>query len=388
MAVSWRESTWGAEVSLEYGKALRGHSTSTGKYRVFGSNGAIGWTNESLADGPGVILGRKGAYRGVEYSREPFFVIDTAYYVVPKTPTDMRWLFYAIKHHKLGEIDDGSPIPSTTRAAVYVKNLMVPSIEEQRAIAGILGTLDDKIELNRRTNETLEAMASALFKSWFVDFDPVRAKAAGKKPSGMDAETAALFPSELVESEMGDIPKGWPLGSLGTVMELKRGYDLPQGDRREGQVPIVSSGGHSGFHHEAMARAPGIVTGRYGTIGRVFLVREDFWPLNTTLYVRDLKGSDVFFAYHLLQTIDFRKFSDKAAVPGVNRNDLHEEPVIVPPRTVQAKFGEIAALQINLTSTNKSQTAVLAQIRDALLPRLLSGELTIPNAERIAGIAR
>jgi type I restriction enzyme S subunit len=75
-------------------------------------------------------------------------------------------------------------------------------------------------------------------------------------------------------------------------------------------------------------------------------------------------------------------------VPGVNRNDLHEEPVIVPPRTVQAKFGEIAALQINLTSTNKSQTAVLAQIRDALLPRLLSGELTIPNAERIAGIAR
>jgi hypothetical protein len=174
-----------------------------------------------------------------------------------------------------GAAGEGDP---DTRAAVYVKNLMVPSIEEQRAIAGILGTLDDKIELNRRTNETLEAMASALFKSWFVDFDPVRAKAAGKKPSGMDAETAALFPSELVESEMGDIPKGWPLGSLGTVMELKRGYDLPQGDRREGQVPIVSSGGHSGFHHEAMARAPGIVTGRYGTIGRVFLVREDFWP--------------------------------------------------------------------------------------------------------------
>src|SRR3972149_11121531 len=92
----------------------------------------------------------------------------------------MRWLYYAMKHYKLGEVDDGSPIPSTTRSAVYVLDLDIPSLPEQRAIAYILGTLDDKIELNRRVNETLEAIARALFKSWFVDFDPVRAKAAGR----------------------------------------------------------------------------------------------------------------------------------------------------------------------------------------------------------------
>src|SRR3972149_8531865 len=152
MAGEWRSSTWDEEISLEYGKALRGYDETGGRYRVFGSNGPIGWTSESLAPGPGVILGRKGAYRGVHYSPKPFFVIDTAYYVVPKSEFDVRWLYYAIKYYKLGEVDDGSPIPSTTRAAVYMLDLDVPPPEEQRAIAHILGTLDDKIELNRRTS--------------------------------------------------------------------------------------------------------------------------------------------------------------------------------------------------------------------------------------------
>ena len=137
----WRQSKWGDEISLEYGKGIRGYADATGPYRVFGSNGPVGWTSETLAPGPGVILGRKGAYRGVRFSHEPFFVIDTAYYVVPKSDLDMRWLYYAIIHHKLGEIDDGSPIPSTTRAAVYVRDLAVPPPTEQTAIASILARL-------------------------------------------------------------------------------------------------------------------------------------------------------------------------------------------------------------------------------------------------------
>jgi type I restriction enzyme, S subunit len=121
----WRQSTWGEEVTLEYGKALREYSDTEGNVRVFGTNGPIGWTDTPLAPGPGVILGRKGAYRGVHYSPDPFFVIDTAYYVVPKTDLEMRWLYYAIIYHQLGLIDDGSPIPSTTRAAVYPREIVV-----------------------------------------------------------------------------------------------------------------------------------------------------------------------------------------------------------------------------------------------------------------------
>lgn len=126
MSKEWRQSTWGDEISLEYGKAIRGYQDAVAPFRVFGSNGPIGWSENALAQGPGVILGRKGAYRGVHFSPDPFFVIDTAYYVKPKSNLDMRWLYYAIIHHKLGEIDDGSPIPSTTRAAVYVRDVEVP----------------------------------------------------------------------------------------------------------------------------------------------------------------------------------------------------------------------------------------------------------------------
>jgi len=139
MAGEWRASTWGEEITLEYGKALRDYGKASGKFRVFGSNGPIGWTDKPLASGPGVILGRKGAYRGIEFSLAPFFVIDTAYYVVPKTELDIRWLYYAIKYHKLGEIDDGSPIPSTTRSAVYVRDFDVPPLAEQKPSQRCLG---------------------------------------------------------------------------------------------------------------------------------------------------------------------------------------------------------------------------------------------------------
>ncbi len=225
MANDWRPSTWGDEVTLEYGKAIRGYSQTHGKYRVFGSNGPIGWTSDALTQGPGVVLGRKGAYRGVEFCREPFWVIDTAYYVVPKTDLDMRWLYYAVKHYKLGEVDDGSPIPSTTRAAVYMLELDVPPKHEQLAIAHILGTLDDKIELNRRANETLEAMVRALFKAWFVDFEPVRAKLEGRwqrgqSLPGLPAHIYDLFPDRLVESELGEVPEGWRHSTIGAEVSV------------------------------------------------------------------------------------------------------------------------------------------------------------------------
>ena len=123
----------------------------------------------------------------------------------------------------------------------------------------------------------------------------------------------------------------WREASLGEVIELKRGYDLPQRDRILGSVPIVSSSGITDHHTEAKVKAPGVVTGRYGTLGQIFFIREDFWPLNTTLYVRDFKGNDPRFISYFLRSLDFSAYSDKAAVPGLNRNHLHQETVRLPP---------------------------------------------------------
>jgi type I restriction enzyme S subunit len=139
------------------------------------------------------------------------------------------------------------------------------------------------------------------------------------------------------------------------------------------------------LHDEAKVRAPGIVTGRYGTIGEVFFVREDFWPLNTTLYVRDFKGSDPLYAYHLLQLVNFDKFSDKGAVPGINRNHLHEDRVVAPPPVLARRFGRLASAWVDQQATNQQQSRNLGELRDLLLTRFLSGELSVGRAERFVG---
>lgn len=133
----------------------------------------------------------------------------------------------------------------------------------------------------------------------------------------------------------------WKEASLGDFIELKRGYDLPKDKRTTGSVPIVSSAGVSDFHSAAMVKGPGVVTGRYGTIGEVFYVSDDYWPLNTTLYVRDFKGNDPRFISYFLKTLDFDSYSDKGAVPGVNRNHLHLAKVRIPGTETQKAIAKV-----------------------------------------------
>ena len=135
----------------------------------------------------------------------------------------------------------------------------------------------------------------------------------------------------------------WPQVPLGEVITLQRGFDLPSRDRKPGKVPILSSSGITDYHSEVRVPGPGVVTGRYGTIGQVFLVKEGFWPLNTTLWVKDFHGNDPLWVSYLLRTIDFMSCSDKSSVPGVNRNDLHRIPVLRPPLDEQCTIADVLA---------------------------------------------
>jgi type I restriction enzyme S subunit len=376
MGGDWRPSNWGEEVTLEYGKAIRGYSPTHGKYRVFGSNGPIGWTSEALTQGPGVILGRKGAYRGVEYWREPFWVIDTAYYLVPKTELDMRWLYYAVKHYKLGEVDDGSPIPSTTRAAVYMLELDVPPKPEQRAIAHILGTLDDKIELNRRRNQTLEAMARALFKDWFVDFGPVRAKMEGREPY-LPADIWQLFPDRLDDEGK---PEGWETKRISDYLSLAYGKSLPAGKRHQGDIPVYGSGGITGFHNEALVNGPAVIVGRKGTVGSLHWEDRPCFPIDTVFYVQP--EAPLPFCYYLLESLPLRDMNTDAAVPGLNRENVYRLEVAAPPPELISDFAKTAScFRESIAEISKGSEA-LTQIRDTLLPELISGELRIADAEK------
>lgn len=394
-----RVTTWGAEISLEYGKGIRGYADAVGPYRVFGSNGPVGWTSEPLAPGPGVILGRKGAYRGVQFSKEPFFVIDTAYYVVPKSEMDMRWLYYAIIHHKLGEIDDGSPIPSTTRAAVYVRELCVPEVAEQKAIAAILGTLDDKIELNRRMNETLEAMARAIFKDWFVDFGPTRAKMEGRPPY-LAPDIWSLFSDRLDDEGK---PEGWSQKPLDKVADFLNGLALQKYPPNGGSsLPIIKI---------AQLRAASTASADLASseIPKDYIVKDGdvlfswsgsllhrVWTagrgaLNQHLFkVTSEQFPKWFYFYWISEHMpSFQATAaSKATTMGhIQRHHLTQASTFIGTHAVMKAADEIISPLFNRQFANDLESRTLAATRDFLLPKLMSGEVRIKDAEKVIGEA-
>jgi type I restriction enzyme, S subunit len=281
----------------------------------------------------------------------------------------------------------GTPGIATPLTSLRSIEVMLPPRREQSAIAHILGTLDDKIELNRRMNETLEAMARALFQSWFVDFDPVHAKAEGRD-TALPKDIADLFPDRFEDSELSEIPEGWRVGRLDEVLVLQRGFDLPTLERTPGPYPVIAASGPNGTHNQFMVRGPGVTTGRSGILGNVFYIHEDFWPLNTSLWVKQFKHSTPSYAYNLLRGLDFASFNAGSAVPTLNRNHVHNLPVIIPPIDIIQAFEDLVVPLLKRQKANADESHTLAAIRDALLPKLISGELRVTDAERFLAEAQ
>lgn len=166
----WRYLKIGDILILEYGKSLQNYRDGIGAYEVFGTNGKIGVTDTFIYDQPSLVIGRKGAYRGVHLAKKPFFVIDTAFYTKKKiAELDIAFIYNWFKCVDINSMDSGSAIPSTSRDEVCDLDILLPSFEEQKAIAAVLSSLDDKIDLLHRQNQTLEAMAETLFRQWFVE---------------------------------------------------------------------------------------------------------------------------------------------------------------------------------------------------------------------------
>ena len=281
----------------------------------------------------------------------------------------------------LGLAGAGATRNALTKGMIEDFKVPYPSLATQSAISDVLSALDDRITLLRDTNATLEAIAQALFKSWFVDFDPVRAKVEGLDPEGMDAATAALFPNSFEESNLGLVPKGWLIGELQDLLVLQRGFDLPASERIAGDYPLIAASGPSGTHHIAMAKGPGVVTGRSGVLGKVFLTLEDYWPLNTTLWVKKFNRATPCYAYELLKLLDFSSFNAGSAVPTLNRNHIHGLKYVLPPLELVQAYEDIArAIHLRVLENNR-QVQTLTQLRDTLLPRLISGQLRLSETE-------
>jgi len=304
-----------------------------------------------------------------------------------------RYLMYylvspSMQRHMLTLAGAGATRNALTKGMIEDFNVPSPPLSVQNAIAHILGTLDDKIELNRRMNETLEAMTRAIFKSWFVDFDPVRAKAEGRD-TGLRPRLAELFPNRFQDSELGEIPAGWRVDSLGNLIELAYGKALKQEDRRLGGVAVYGSNGRVGWHDERLIAGPGIVVGRKGNPGVVTWVPMDFFPIDTTFYVV-AKGEcrSLQFLFYALRTQDLASLGADSAVPGLNRNLAYMSQQIVPSGSMLETFDALVQPLYQRIYEAENESRTLASIRDALLPKLLSGEIRIKDAERfVEGVA-
>jgi len=299
--------------------------------------------------------------------------------------------------HKLLANTSQVGVPSIAQPVTYLRTIEIPlpPLEEQRAIAHILGTLDDKIELNRRISETLEAIARALFQSWFVDFDPVRAKAEGRDP-GLPPHLADLFPDRFEDSELGEIPEGWEVGLLDDQFDLTMGQSPPghtYNDVGDG-VPFYQGRTDFGFRfpkHRIYCTAPTRLASKGDTlisvrapVGDINMAAEDCAIGRGVAAVRHRTGSRSYtYQFMHAKANDFRRFEAEGTVFGaICKKDFQAMVCVVPPRELVLEFERLVAPLDERIEIADRESRTLAALRDTLLPRLVSGELRVRDPDR------
>lgn len=241
-------------------------------------------------------------------------------------------------------------------------NLMIkcPSLPTQQKIANILSSLDDKIEVNRRINEQLEELAQALFKSWFVDFEPFK-------------------DGEFVESELGMIPEGWKVGKLGDVANISSGKRPPmkQSVMTEAiNIPLIGASSVMGFTNDILYNKPIIVIGRVGTHGIVQRFNTPCWPSDNTLVI---ESTNYEYVYQILKTIDYKGLNRGSTQPLITQTDVKNQVILIPNENVLYDYNEIVSRIMDKSNNNLSEITHLANLRDTLLPKLMSGEIDVNN---------
>jgi type I restriction enzyme S subunit len=274
---------------------------------------------------------------------------------------DSRYLLYYFLSSAWRGVIEGNVMSGATVDRIPLERfpefpVELPSLAVQKRVVAVLSNYDDLIENNRRRMALLEDSARQLYREWFVRL---------------------RFPGHEHTPIMDGVPQGWERAPLESALVLQRGFDLPTQNRQDGIIPIYGSTGILGYHDKAKAVAPGVVTGRSGTLGEVTYVDEDYWPLNTSLWVKDFKRVTPLFALFLLREMDLKQFNGGASVPTLDRKSVHRVDVLIPADTMLRAFDEFAADAFAQVKKLESQNQKLRQARDLLLPRLMNGELAV-----------
>ena len=302
---------------------------------------------------------------------------------------NQRFLYYYMNSpsqvHQLRSMANRGVQVNLTTASIIESLVFLPPIQHQEEIANILGTLDDKIELNRKTNETLEEIAKALFKSWFVDFDQVRAKAEGR-PTGLPAEISDLFPDSFEDSELGEIPNGWSVEALSDIAQIstgKRPVSVAESRSSANNIPVFGGAGVMGYTCSALTDGePILTTGRVGTLGVVNRVIEKVWISDNTLIINPGRNNFVYVYLFLLRQ-DLKSLNRGSTQPLLSQTELKSLPIARPPASVLSVFCELTQHWQERQSTLLKENVNIKALLDTLLPKLISGEIRIPDAEKM-----
>ena len=288
-----------------------------------------------------------------------------------------------VRNDVLSNYVSGSGVPRIVLKDFKNISIKVPPLKKQIQIALLLKSLDRRIQNNTALCQTLEDIAQAYFKSWFIDFDPVRAKMAGEKPVGMDDETVSLFPDSLVSSERGSIPKEWATQALGDLITPKKGKTITKAQTVEGEVPVVAGGLQPAYYHNSANTHQPVVTisASGANAGFVRLYLRDIWASDCS-FINQEVNQNVFFWYLFLISKQEQIYGMQqgAAQPHIYPSDLMRLKVCVPQRLdLISKFEGMVKPLFYEIGILGHQNQTLMSMRDSLLPRLISGELQIPE---------
>ena len=409
MSFDWSSPRLGDVVTLKTGKLDSNAAVEGGSYPFFTCAPTTFAINSFAFDTEAVILAGNNA-NGIfctKYFKGKFNAYQRTYVIEPIKVDEVncRYLYFAIRDlvGRLQELSVGSATKFLTKTILEALPLRLPAFEEQTRIAGVLSAIDDRIALLRETNATLEAIAQALFKSWFVDFDPVRAKQQGLAPEGMDEATAALFPDGFEESELGRVPKGWKVESVGDVTETVGGgtpdtkvesywqppefcWTTPK-DLSGADAPILLA-------TERKLSAKGLEKVSSGLLPAGTLLMSSRAPIGYLAiaqvplainqgYIAILPGSQLpplymlFWCKQNMDTIKGR--ANGSTFMEISKKAFRPIATLVPPPAVLVAFVDVVAVLFERLAENARQAQTLATLRDTLLPRLISGQLRLPG---------
>ena len=354
--MSWQTCRLGDVLTLKRGHDLPEHSRQDGDVPVVSSSGITGRHKEAKARAPGVVTGRYGTIGEVFYLEEDYWPLNTALYVIDFKGNDPRFSAYFLRNILKGYQSEKAAVPGVDRNVLHEIKTRAPDYATQRHISDILSVYDDLIENNRRRMALLEESTRRLYSEWFVRL---------------------RFPGHEHTRIVDGVPDGWERVPLEEALVLQRGFDLPTQERQEGTVPIYGSTGILGYHDKAKASAPGVVTGRSGTLGEVQYVAEDYWPLNTALWVKEFRRVTPLFALFLLREMDLKQYNGGASVPTLDRKSVHRVEVLIPSTLLLRSFDEFGVDVFAQIKNLNTQNEKLRAARDLLLPRLMSGDIAV-----------